>query len=148
MSAEMDRVAKLDLCKSWSVEIGEREFFVKPLPFPRLKEIMEIVHTDDGEATEEEVVAEEAKKSFIDMLFSDWEKSLPVFCLILGYEKDKGDYETVYNHLHQCLTPPDALGVYDKFWEVNRLEDFLNRAGRLLLTTSQFHGLLEQVKAG
>jgi len=136
MSETVDRVAKLDLCRSWSVSIGEREFWVKPLPFPRLKEIVALVMREE-EATmtpEGEVVT---TKPIVDLLFEDWEKSLHVFCLIFGYEETSPDYHVIHTHLHDYLTNPDALEIYDRFYEVNRLEDFFNRGGRLLLTSKQ-----------
>lgn len=147
MSETVDRVAQLDACKSWSISVGEREFWVKPLPFPRLKEIVGLVLSDD-KTTEEEVADGEvnAKKPIVDLLFEDWEKSLHVFCLIFGYEKTNSEYEIVYKHLHDCLTHPDALETYDRFYEVNRLQDFFNRAGRLLLTTNQARLLREHAE--
>ena len=120
-----ERLLDLDEVGSRTVKLGGVQYTIRQQRQAVLERVLKFAHTD--------VQAPEGDdRAFAEMLFQNWDASLPFFALILGCEEPAAQEECVA-HLKANLTIPAALTIYETWWEINRIEDFFGRGGRPML---------------
>lgn len=122
----MKRVLDFDTNAEVQVKLGGREFVIKEQRFAVIARILRISQVGDKDwpdDTKQEQIME-----------ANWEECLPAFAMILGAEDDTSEaHAALIAHLHQHLRIRPAIQIYNTWWEVNEVDDFLVRNGMMLV---------------
>ncbi len=132
----MSRVLQLDALEEIECPIGGRTFTLKPQRRAVLQRVL-------AEAFKDHETDE--KTGLVEGMFKNFERQLPVFPVMFGYENPKSDdYKEALTHLQEWLSPSAAATIFKEWWALNGVEDFFLRAGMPLYPPNMVQGLKER----
>ena len=134
----MSRTINFDELEQVECVIGGRTFILKPQRRSLLQRIL-------TEAFKEH--ENNDKDSLVDGMFKNFERQLPTFPLMFGYEDPKSEeYKDTLTHFKEWLTPKIAESAFETWWILNGVEDFFLRAGMALYPPNLVEGMRERFK--
>lgn len=77
-----------------------------------------------------------------------WERSLPVFALIFGFEPGDAEYGAVLAHLTEHLSFSKGEQIYNAWHDLNEVRRFFERRGNPLIANQDFQDHLAERQAG
>lgn len=113
-----------DELETVEVTLGGKVFMLKPQRRSLLQRIL-------GEAFKE--LPTDEKDDWVEGMFKNFERQLPVFPLLFGFEDTKStEFKEALAHLKEWLSPAAAVQVFNSWWELNKVSDFFLRGGMAL----------------
>jgi hypothetical protein len=129
--AEGQRIIDLDAVKTIGVKIGGKDFQITQQRRAVLEKVVQKIFAQ-GER-ERPASADTEDKEFLRVAFQEWEDSLPVIALILGYEETSAETPGIIEHLREHLSFPGATQLFQEWWRLNQVDRFFGRAGNPLI---------------
>lgn len=117
-----------------SVKLGGQNFELRPQSAKIVQQVLEFASVDESRTVEVVEGAEgEDPRKHIRSGFSNWEDTVTAVAIMLGVLPGTDGYSTNFTHLQEHLSPARAIAIYERWWEVNEIDDFLGRGMKVLM---------------
>lgn len=137
---EIDRLLNLDCDDTVEVTLGGKQFTIKQQRKALIERVVRLVYLETGTDEDKELTNEQT----VQLLFDNWEKSLPAFALILGVEPEDTAYKETMAHLEEHLTFAKAQILFNRWYELNEVERFFAFLGNPLIPMRTYQRLLQE----
>ena len=121
----------LDQVKTIPVKIGGKSFEITQQSRPMIQRVLAYVNDEVASKIKEEKEGEEV--ALTELLFDNFDSQLPAIALIFGFDPDKKEGKEVVSHLKEHLRHSGAIRVFDRWWDLNEIDDFFVRGGKPLM---------------
>jgi len=128
------------------VRIGGKVFVLRPQSASVIQKVLEYSSVDaERPINTEETGAEQNKdpRQAIRDGFSTWNDNVAAVALMLGVDTSTQEGRTEQAHLEEHLSPRVIMGIFERWWEVNEVDAFLERGFRVLMPVDYLRRLRE-----
>lgn len=139
-----------DTIQPVEVKLGGRLFAIRPQPASVVQKVLEYSSVDQ----EREIVKEgdEDPRRFVRGVFGNWPDTVAAVALMLDVRPETmptAELQETRDFLQEHLRPAVASQVFETWWEVNEIDDFFERSGRVLASPMYLRSLklLRQAEA-
>lgn len=139
--ADTDRILNLDQDDTVEVTLGGKPFILRQQRRALIEQVIRLVYTEMPEIDEEK---ERTNEETMQLLFENWERSLPAFPLILGVEPGDAAYKETLAHLEEHLTFAKAQVLFNRWYVLNEVERFFGFLGNPLIPMRTYQRLLSE----
>lgn len=147
MSDNNSAVLDFDDVKPVHVRLAGRTFSLIPQSAKAVQSVLEYASVDEQRtiATEDEDKEGQGKdpRRFVRDVFSTWDDTVAATALMLGVGPETKDYQADLTFLKEHLSPRIVIKIYERWWEVNEVDAFFARGGRVLMPVSYLERLQE-----
>lgn len=124
---DLPAILDLDQTVEVTVKVGGREFKLTQQSYPTIRKVIQFVNGGGG------VAADGENSDWTEIMDQNYLASLPVVALLFGYETENPEKEAVVQFLTGHLTPHKVVQIFQTWWKINEVDDFFDRAGKMLM---------------
>lgn len=143
MSTEATRILDLDDDGSIEVRLGGQTFWIRQQRRALVQKVIQAIHQNESAPLPEDI---EGGK-YLDFACQSLADTYPAFALILGVEDTDSNYGETLAHLETHLNFPKAQKIFERWWDINKIEDFLFVGGNPLVLTTEIAARRERLAA-
>lgn len=127
-----DRILNLDETSGVDVVLGGRHFTIQQQRFAMVQRVLAISDQNERAISKQEG---EQETEFQERIFAErWQDTILACAYMLGVEEPAsvdGSKDLAFIEHH--LSIPRAIQIWEKWYEVNQINDFFVRGGRVLM---------------
>lgn len=129
------------------VKIAGRTFSLSPQSASTVQKVLEYSSVDAERIIDTgETVEGKDPRQFVRDVFSTWDDTVAATALMLGMGPDTAEHTKDLAFLKEHLSPAMVIKIYERWWEVNEVDAFFARSGRVLMPVDYLRRL-EQFRA-
>lgn len=113
--------------------LGGRAFTLSQQRAAIVERILSLSSEDTARNILKENDEPESPTAVVTRMFANWDNVIQAALLMFGYEDENAERNTAREHLLQYLNPGHAIRLFERWWEVNEIDAFFERGGRVLM---------------
>lgn len=126
MSDDVQRILDFDKIEFRPVRFHQKDLKIRQDRRAVIERVLRQCHL----VTQKE---EDGDRALADVLFENYDDSIPTLLLILGFDNDSPDWQEMFAAMRDDMPPTRAREIFETWWDLNQINDFFMRGGKPIL---------------